>query len=92
MVLIVFSVVVNLACFKWRKLANSIMYIEFFYQLLIMALPHRELDQIYIFIMYYLGFFVYYCDSSSHIILLSLSQGIVMFIFMPIIYNEDLTG
>ena len=92
MVLIVLSVVVNLACFKWRKLANSIMYIEFFYQLLINALPNRELDQLYVFIMYYFGFFIYYCDSSSHIILLILSQAITMFVFMPVIYNEDLTG
>ena len=68
------------------------MYIEFFYQLLINALPNRELDQLYVFIMYYFGFFIYYCDSSSHIILLILSQAITMFVFMPVIYNEDLTG
>ena len=92
MVLIVISVIVNVACFKWRKLANSIAYIEFFYHLLVLTLPYRDMDPLNIFGNYLLGFFMYYCDSSVHIILLNLSQAITLFILMPLIYAEDLTA
>ena len=94
-VLIVASVIVNLACFKWRKLANSILYLEFTYQFIITALPSNNqgnVDHMYIFIMHYLGFLIYYCDSLAQIITLVLGQVLTMFLIMPIIYNGELTG
>ena len=46
----------------------------------------------YVFIMHYLGFLIYYCDSLAQITFLVFSQVLTMFLLMPIIYVGELTG
>ena len=88
--LIIIGLILDLACFKWRKLANAFLYIELLLQLTISFIPSEnqgEMSPMYIFVYHYFGFFCYYCDSVGHIIATSVSQALTFFGLMSLIYK-----
>ena len=68
---IILALILDLACYKYRRLTNFILYFEGAYGLLITLIPSAywlELPIIWIGINYLIMFLCFYCDKGAQII------------------------
>ena len=61
------SIIIDLASFKWRWIANSIIYFEGIFMIAATTVPTKafaQVDSMYLNALFFKTFFVYYCDDG----------------------------
>ena len=61
------SIIIDLATFKWRWMANSIIYFEGIFMIAATTVPTKafaQVDSMYLNALFFKTFFVYYCDDG----------------------------
>ena len=74
-VLIVFSICLNIAIYKWRGLTKWILYEELVYHLLISIVPTdvKNMTNIAMMLLHFIAFVILYTDTGGHIIAVTIS-------------------
>ena len=92
---IILCIFLDIACYKWRNIANSFLYIEVIYQLVLDFQPLSTMNNIqldFILTVHNIGYLLYYCDSAGHIVILTLGLIVKVFMIIPFVYEQEFTA
>ena len=87
--MIVVNIVLDLACFKYRKLAHLFIYIESAAYLIMSLIPASTFVDMHIFVMsmmYLIIFISLYCDSRAQIIVITVCFVVQAFVIYTLGY------
>ena len=88
-ILIVIGIMLDLLCFKWRKLANAFIYLECITRIVALMFPnHANYNYDFIGYMQMLGmtWLFYYCDEPAQLITITVTFGIHLFLGNLLLY------
>lgn len=88
------SIVLCLLCFKWRHLANLILYLECLIRIFALFIPVNQMESktsLQHGQEFGLLFFIYYCDKRAHIFALIATLTVVVFLPQSVVYMSALT-
>ena len=90
---IVLGLVLDIACFKYRHLANLILYYESIQYILVFLIPSKtylELSQYVIAIFHFILFLVTYTDQGIQIVFLTVDLAFINFFILGEAYQRGL--
>lgn len=93
-VLLLCSVFLDILSFKWRKLADFIIYFNCLTSLVTLVFPSAEnqVTEYYLAMVSLLAFICFYTDSRAQVFAIVIFQILAAFVVKHYIYKQELTG
>ena len=92
---IIIALLLDILCYKYRRLSQAILYYEGAVSLIFTLIPSRyylELPVFYFMIFYVVMFIGFYCDSGAQVIYLSVILAIQLLVIQTVGYNNFSMG
>ena len=92
---IIIALLLDILCYKYRRLSQAILYYEGASSLIFTLIPSRyylELPVFYFMIFYVVMFIGFYCDSGAQVIYLSIILAIQLLVIQTVGYNNFSMG
>ena len=92
---IIVALLLDILCYKYRRLSQAILYFEGAASLIFTLIPSRyylELPVFYFMIFYVVMFIAFYCDSGGQVIYLSVILAIQFLVVQTVGYNNFSIG
>ena len=83
----------DIAAFKWRNLADYIIYAELLNSCVVSSIPsiQTNISMFYIAALHFLVFVMYYTDSGAQLIAIAVRQLLLAFLYECYLYMQTVT-